>query len=371
MDRLTPSASFRPTRPPTRSRNRTRRMSPSPRPNLRRPVTDPVPNTTFITTDYDFDYISPSSPDSDLIFSMSPVQSYILPSSPPGREPINVMTLRNIPQRRISPPLSPLLYSFPKSSRVHPYMKQNTPAPKEILSTKPLSSISQNLGAMTLDSRHSQPSSPPTEAEPVAELRPLVASLVDSIMPHTPKRPVIPPSKPTRSPFDCRPSSPIPIPRHTPREFDPGPFISHTISSPPLSSHFDCTPLPSSGIASHVASAGFRTAGKDFSSNASPEGSSASMVALRIEGFDASESEGADPLETDNERLAAVFPELRSSVVSSTAYSISDSAPFRFSMFLDSDPEDQRSENADEEAEGHFPNADQRRQGTKTVGHVY
>lgn len=351
MDRLTPAASFRTTRPPTRSRNRTRPMSPSPRPSLRRPFTDSAPSTMFITTDYDYDYISSSSPDSDLIFNMSPIQSHILPSSPPGREPINVMTLRNKTQRKNSPPLSPLLYSFPRPSRLHPYMKQNTSAPKDILSSKPLASLSQNLGALTLDSMRSAPSPRGTEAGLTAEERPLAASLVDSISPHTQKRIVTAPPNPTRSPLDSHPSSPIPIPRHTPRQSDPGPFVSHTISSPPLSTYLSrglgCAPLPSSGIASHVASAGFRSARKATSGDVSPAGSSASVEPLRIEGFDTSESE----LETDNEKVAAPFPDFRSSVVSSTACSFSDSAPFRFSRFLDSDPEDQRLESADGETE--------------------
>ena len=355
MDRLSTAASLRTTRPSTRSRNRTRPMSPSPRPNLRRPFADPVSSTMFITTDYDYNYISPSSPDSDLIFNMSPIQSHILPSSPPGREPINVMTLRNKAPKKNSPPLSPLLYSFPRPSRLHPYMKQNTTASKDILSSKPLSSISQNFGALTLDSVRSAPSSQEIEAGPIGEDRPLAASLVESILPPIQKREVIAPSNPTRSPLQSQPSSPIPIPRHTPRQSDPGPFVTQSIPSPPLSTHFshkiDCTPLPSSGIASHVASAGLRSVGKNHSGNTSPAGSSASLEPLRIEGFDASESE-CNLLETGDEKISAPSADFRSSVVSSTAYSFSDSAPFRFSRFLGPDPKDHNSEeSADGETE--------------------
>ncbi|KAF8494538.1 hypothetical protein JB92DRAFT_2834933 [Gautieria morchelliformis] len=344
MDRLAPAPSFRTTRP-TRSRTRTRPMSPSPRPNLRKPFTDSVSSTMFITTDYDYDHMSPSSPDSDFIFSMSPIQPHILPSSPPGREPVNVMTLRNKMQRKNnSPPLSPLLYSFPRPSKVHPYMQQNTAAPKDIFPSKPLASISQNLGTWALDSVRSASPSHRTEAGQGIEDRPLAASIADSFLHHAQKQEAIQPSHPTRSPLDSQPSSPIPIPRHNPRQSDPGPFVTHSISQPsaPLSYNLESTPLPSSGIASHMVYTGLRSAGRTAS------GSSASPEPLRIEGFDESE---CGPPDTDNERIAAALPDLPLSVASSTAYSFADSAPLRLPMFLDSDPGDKSSGSADGSAE--------------------
>jgi hypothetical protein len=353
MDRLTPAPSFRTTRPSTRSRTRTRPMSPSPRPNLRRPFTDSVSSAMFITTDYDYDYIPPSSLDSDLIFNMSPIQSHILPSSPPGREPVNVMTLRNKMQRKNnSPPLSPLLYSFPRPSKLHPYMQQNTAAPKDIFPSKPLSSISQNLSTLALDSMRSASPLHGTEPGQGVEARPLAASIADSFLHHPQKQEVIQTSHATRSPLDSHPSSPIPIPRHTPRQSDPGPFVTHSISShqpsAPLSYNLEGTPLPSSGIASHVAYAGLRSTGRTASGDTLPLGSSASPEPLRIEGFDESE---CDQPETDNKKIAATLPDLPLSVVSSTAYSFSDSAPFRFPMFLDSDSEHKSSGSADGSAE--------------------
>lgn len=320
MDRLTPNPSFRPSRPTTRTRTRSRPMSPSPRPNHRRPFTDAIPSTMFITTDYDYNCISPSSPDQDLIFSMSPIQSHILSSSPPPREPVNVMSLRNKPNKKNSPPLSPLLYSFPRPSRLHSYIKQ-TPAPNT-LTSKPLTRISQNK---TLVSSRS------SRTALRVDDRPLTASLIDSFSTQTQKQcesdVVSSPPRPTstRSPHDSdsHPSSPIPIPKHKPRQADPGPFVAHPISPHPL----DGTPLPSSGIASHV--------GRHSGNPPPSSGSSASLEPLhRIEGFDES---ACDSLVIDDDKSS--YPDFYSSIVSSTAYSISDStAPFRFSRYLDPEP---------------------------------
>ena len=268
---------------------------------------------------------------------MSPIQSHILPASPPGREPVNVMTLRNKTQRRNnSPPLSPLLYSFPRPSRLHSYTKQqNSAAPKDSLSSKPLSFISQNAGTLTLDSvRSSSPTRTILAGE--AEDRPLTASLTDSFLPHIQKSDVSPPPNPARSPPNSHLSSPIPIPRHTPRQSDPGPFVPDTTSFHLHSLKTDDAPLPSSGIASHVVYAGFRSVGRIASGNAPPPGSSASQDPPRIEGFDETK---CDSLEICRAECPQCFPEMRP-FGDSTPSAVSDSAPFRFSRFLDPDPLD-------------------------------
>ncbi|KAF8583328.1 hypothetical protein K439DRAFT_66070 [Ramaria rubella] len=336
MDRLTPAPSFRPTRPLTRSRGRnTRPMSPSPRPSTRRPFIDPVSTTMFINTDCDYDFISSSSPDSELVFNMSPIHSHFLPSSP-TREPVNVMNLRNKNQRKTeSPPLSPLLYSFPRPSRLQSYMKQNVSTSRD-LASRPLSSISQNMSVLSLDHRtRSESASYGTQAGTIRETRPLAASLLErSFLPpvqnHGPKDIAL--SNSSHSAHHIYSSSPIPIPRHSPRQSDPGHFVIHPPSPPSanFSPNFNETPLPSSGIASHVGATNTRSAGYDCAKTASPTGSPASS--LRIEGFDDSE---CCIQETDQEQSAESFMDTGGSPsASSTAYSYSGSGPFKFSRFL-------------------------------------
>ncbi|KAF8505335.1 hypothetical protein BU17DRAFT_101021 [Hysterangium stoloniferum] len=330
MDRFTPT---RPSRPSTRTRHRPRHMSPSPRPLSRRPFTEP--STLFITTDYDF--ISPSSMESDLIFHMSPVHTHFFPPPPPNGEPINVMTLRNKPETKPKPPpLSPLLYSFPRPPRLHPYMNKNASTRKDIVS-KPLSSISQNTGVPTII----DPRAPPTStAVPASDLRPLISSFIAVSPP--PRRLDTPSTAATtattkrrdaRSPHSAYSSSPIPIPRHIPRQSDLGYFDlnpSSPVAGHPVSIEvtgmldFQGTPYASSGIASHASTTGFADTAHSMSPAASPDRRRAAVT-----DFDDGDDDGSARSD------GSVGGSMGGFSLSGNAYSSAGSGPFRLARFLE------------------------------------
>jgi len=384
MDHYAPTPSFRIGRPLTRTRPRARAMSPSPRPthlNLRR-RSFADSSTMFITPSTDYNNMfSPSSPDSDLIFSMSPVHTHFYPPPPPNSEPVNVMTLRNKTPTTVEkqPPLSPLLYTFPRPSRLHPYMNKSADSRREILS-KPLSAISQNTGTPTIDHRVRRvassdvaaPQGVPTLSDsllarsstpPSSKVGTKESSLASPSSSHS----HITHSSFSSSPLRAYSSSPIPIPHHTPRQSDPGvydlvPSVSASHSPPPIYL-YNGTPIPSSGL---IAPTSPVTVPLPHS-NAAP----ASVTQIEFETDTPPSSESAAdphviPIERDMDlsypaydhdafyketsiqdtiSVAALpdIPAWRATVVSNASGNYSPSSagsdPFRFSEYLQTKPE--------------------------------
>ena len=300
-------------------------MSQSPRPASCRPFAEPA-STMFITTDYDRDCISPSSPDSDLIFNMSPIHSHFLPSSPSSPEPVDLMAWRARPQgpaRRVtsSPPLSPLLYAFPRPSHPTGCTKQTTGNRHD----SPLTPAGPNTGAAPADRRARTSCEP--EAGPAVDARPLAASLLDA--PPVPAQPgQCPKSAPAPSPqrparLHAHPSSPIPIPRNKPRRSDPGPFVGRPAPALIRSLDYHDT-LASSGIASR--------GGLGPGGGGPAHASAASRTPVRrIEGFDDAAGGTPEP-ERDAGQSGASAADSRSPATPSP---YAGCGPFRFSSFFD------------------------------------
>ncbi|KIJ54780.1 hypothetical protein M422DRAFT_42007 [Sphaerobolus stellatus SS14] len=238
MDRYTPATSFRTGRPLTRTRPRTRLMSPSPRPHhSHRSFTES--STLFIANP------DPSDVDSDvdLIFTMSPIRTCFYPPPSPNAKPVNVMTLRNKTPRAQtrSPPLAPLLYSFPQPSRLHTtFLGAKKDSTGGLSSLRPLSAVSQNT-RYPVDRRVRRAVSDdgvvienggeagvPMLSSSLLGRSPSLSSSKQGTKaetsPSTRSRPHSPASLSSTYSSAPRayPSSPIPIPRHTPRESDPG-----------------------------------------------------------------------------------------------------------------------------------------------------